>query len=205
MWKDATPSLVIRTLLWFVATVFCEDVPTNDIRDMMKASDDVVDINTNITRDENHPMLKVIETKPHSMTLQIKPKIYKPDTMIRLLYERVPLNKGPFMLHLDDPVIEIIPLPKQEESLVLSDLPMGKYIVCGEAMVKGEVYQSSCFETRIERLDNNSELKSKIHEDLLFFHISSSSIWSEGDHRCCHSSRDSCCHLRHSLSDVEDL
>ena len=157
MWKDATPSLVIRTLTWFVATVFCEDVPTNDIRDMMKTSDDVIDINLNITRDENHPMLKVIETKPHSMTLKIKPKIYKPDTMIRLLYERVPLNKGPFMLHLDDPVIEIIPLPKQGESLVLSDLPMGKYIVCGEAMVKGEVYQSSCFETRIERLDNNSK------------------------------------------------
>ena len=35
---------------------------------------------------------------------------------------------------------------------------MGKYIVCGEAMVAGTVYQASCFETRIERLDNNSKL-----------------------------------------------
>merc|ERR1711872_1208214 len=124
--------------------------------DMITASDDVLNNNLNITRDENHPMLKVIETKPHSMTLKIKPKIYKDDAMIRLLYERVPLNKGPFMLHLDDPVIEIMPLTKQGERFVLSDLPMGKYIVCGEAMVKGEVYQSSCFETRIERLDNNT-------------------------------------------------
>merc|ERR1712106_1061378 len=81
---------------------------------------------------------------------------YKPDTMTRLLYERVPLNKGPFLLHLDDPVIEFIPLIRRAQSYTLSELPIGKYIVCGEAMVMGEVYQSSCFETRIERLDNNT-------------------------------------------------
>ena len=34
---------------------------------------------------------------------------------------------------------------------------MGKYIVCGEAMVAGTVYQASCFETRIERLETDSE------------------------------------------------
>jgi len=147
---------MIGTLLWFVSTIFCEDAPINHVEDEMRPSDDVIDINPNITRDENHPMLKVIQTKPHSMTLKIKPKIYKPDTMIRLLYERVPLNKGPFMLHLDDPVIEIIPLTKQGLSYTLTELPMGKYVVCGEAMVKGEVYQASCFETRIERLDNNT-------------------------------------------------
>ena len=171
MWKDATPFWVISPLLWFVATTLCEDVPTGDIKDVLTASDDVINSNLNITRDENHPMLKVIETEPHSMTLKIKPKIYRPDAMVRLLYERVPLNKGPFMLHLDDPVIEIIPLSKQGESLVLLDLPMGKYIVCGEAMVKGEVYQSSCFETRIERLDNNSELNNKIQEDFFFIYF----------------------------------
>ena len=35
---------------------------------------------------------------------------------------------------------------------MLRDLPKGKYIVCGEAMDQGgEVYQESCFETRIRR------------------------------------------------------
>ena len=163
MWNNAAPPWVIQTLLWFTSTTLCEDAPTNHVEDIMRPSDDVIDINPNITRDENHPMLKVIETKPHSMTLKIQPKIHKPHTMIRLLYERVPLNKGPFMLHLDDPVIEIIPLTKQGLSYTLTELPMGKYIVCGEAMVKGEVYQASCFETRIERLDNNSELNIKIY------------------------------------------
>ena len=57
----------------------------------------------------------------------------------RLMYERVPLTKGPFMLHLDDPVIEVIPMVRLGQSHTLSELPMGKYIVCGEAMVMGEV------------------------------------------------------------------
>ena len=112
----------------------------------------------NNTRDEHHPLLMVLDTAPHSMSLMIKPRDYKADTMIRLLYERVPLDKGPFMLHLDDPVIEFIHLIRRAQSHTLSELPMGKYIVCGEAMVMGEVYQASCFETRIERLDSDSEL-----------------------------------------------
>ena len=116
----------------------------------------------NITRDENHPLLTVLETAPHSMSLMIKPRDYKLDTMIRLLYERVSLNKGPFMLHLDDPVIEFIPLIRRAQSHTLAELPMGKYIVCGEAMVMGEVYQASCFETRIERLDSNSKCLAKL-------------------------------------------
>ena len=64
------------------------------------------------------------------------------------------------MQHLDDPVIEYVPLSKRMQSHQLIDLPMGKYIVCGEALIQGEVYQSSCFETRIERLDTNSEFLS---------------------------------------------
>ena len=103
-------------------------------------------------------MLKVMETAPHSMSLMIKPRDYKPDTMIRLLYERVPLDKEPFMLHLDDPVIVFIPLMRRAQSYTLSELPMGKYIVCGEAMAMGEVYQASCFQTRIGRLNNNGKL-----------------------------------------------
>ena len=117
---------------------------------------------SNHTRDEKHPLLTVVDTRPHSMTLLIKTLDYKEDTMIRLLYERVSLNKGPFMLHLDDPVIEYIPLNKMAQTHTLSELPMGKYIVCGEAMVMGEVYQASCFQTNINRLDNNSKLLSKL-------------------------------------------
>jgi len=111
---------------------------------------------TNITRDENHPLLTVLETEPHAMSLMIRPIVYKPDTMIRLLYERVARDKGPFMLHLDDPVIEYFSLTENPQHHTLSELPMGKYIVCGEAMVMGDVYQANCFETRIERLDNDS-------------------------------------------------
>ena len=92
------------------------------------------------------------------MSLMVKPKDYKPDAMVRLLYERVPAHRQPIMQHLDDPVIEYVPLTRRVQSHDLTELPMGKYIVCGEAMLHGEVYQASCFETRIERLDNNSEL-----------------------------------------------
>ena len=40
---------------------------------------------------------------------------------------------------------------------------MGKYIVCGEAHKEGHVVQANCFETIIDRLDNNSKFA-----DLLF-------------------------------------
>ena len=66
------------------------------------------------------------------------------------------------MHHLDDPVVVIFPL-KSETGMTheLRDLPMGKYVVCGEAMVsigtELQKYQSSCFETIIERLDPESK------------------------------------------------
>ena len=113
----------------------------------------------NKTRDENHPLLTLMETRPHSMSLMVKVRSLQPDTMVRLLYERVPLNKQPLLQHLDDPVIEYIHLNTSPHSHHINELPMGKYIVCGEAMVKGDIYQSSCFETLIERLDNNSEYR----------------------------------------------
>ena len=89
----------------------------------------------------------------------VKVRSLQPETMVRLLYERVPLNKQPLLQHLDDPVIEYIHLNTSPHSHHINELPMGKYIVCGEAMVKGDIYQSSCFETLIERLDNNSEYR----------------------------------------------
>ena len=79
---------------------------------------------------------------------------------VRLMYERVPRNKPALQQHLDDPVIEYVHVYRLEQEHYLTDLPMGKYIVCGEAHVEGEVVQSNCFETTINRLDNNSKLAS---------------------------------------------
>ena len=110
-----------------------------------------------LLRDENHPLVTLKTTAPHSMVLIIKPFNPQPDTMIRLLYERVAKNKAPLMLHLDDPVTEILKLREEEMIHQLDDLPMGKYIVCGEARIGTEVYQTNCFETRIERLDSDSK------------------------------------------------
>ena len=74
-------------------------------------------------------------------------------------YERVPLHRKPCMAHLDDPVLEYIPLIRNSQTHMLTDLPKGKYIVCGEAMDQsGEVYQDSCFETRIRRHNVEGEL-----------------------------------------------
>ena len=148
---------MVGAVIILLVGVMAEDIPVNITQGLSNAMPTQEIVVKNRTRDKNHPMLKVLETAPHSMSLMIKPRDYKPDTMIRLLYERVPVNKGPFMLHLDDPVIEVIPLMRRVETHTLAELPMGKYIVCGEAMVMGEVYQASCFETRIERLDNNSK------------------------------------------------
>ena len=63
------------------------------------------------------------------------------------------------MLHLDDPVTEVVRLARPSITHTLTDLPMGKYIVCGEAHEGGSdtPYQTSCFETRIERLETDSE------------------------------------------------
>merc|ERR1719500_706971 len=107
-------------------------------------------------RDEEHPLVTLLETSPHAMSLLIKPWNYHPDTMVRLLYERVSKQKRPIMAHLDDPVIVYIPLIRRAQSYSLAELPMGKYIVCGEAMLHAEAYQTSCFETIIQRLDTNS-------------------------------------------------
>ena len=57
--------------------------------------------------------------------------------------------------HLDDPVIEYVELSKPSLDYVLDDLPMGRYIVCGEALHNAKLLQASCFEARVERLDNN--------------------------------------------------
>merc|ERR1719397_1626228 len=67
-------------------------------------------------RDERHPLVTLLETTPHAMSLLIKPWNYHPDTMVRLLYERVSKQKRPIMAHLDDPVIVYIPLIRRAQS-----------------------------------------------------------------------------------------
>ena len=65
------------------------------------------------------------------------------------------------MLHLDDPVVELFKFKPRNGAAMpktLSDLPMGKYIVCGEARIESQVHQSNCFETLIERLEPDSKL-----------------------------------------------
>ena len=68
------------------------------------------------------------------------------------------MHRQPFINHLDDPVQEYIPLIRTSQTYTLTDLPKGKYIVCGEAMDHmGEVYQESCLETRIKKIENKGE------------------------------------------------
>ena len=52
-------------------------------------------------------------------------------------------------------MIEYVELSKPSMDHILDDLPMGRYIVCGEALHNAKLLQASCFEARVERLDNN--------------------------------------------------
>lgn len=102
-----------------------------------------------------HPLIMLMKIEPHALDLLVKPHTFIPGTMVRLMYERVPRNRPPLMQHLDDPVVEYVPLHWPAQHHRLQNLPMGKYIVCGEAHKEGEVIQANCFETVIDRLDSN--------------------------------------------------
>ena len=62
---------------------------------------------------------------------------------VRLMYKRVPRNKPALMQHLDDPIIEYIQLYRLDQEHFLSNLPMGKYIVCADYTVRGVIVQVS--------------------------------------------------------------
>eukprot|EP00091_Calanus_sinicus_P007248 TRINITY_DN18204_c0_g1_i1.p1 TRINITY_DN18204_c0_g1~~TRINITY_DN18204_c0_g1_i1.p1 ORF type:complete len:180 (+),score=41.67 TRINITY_DN18204_c0_g1_i1:227-766(+) len=96
-----------------------------------------------------------MKIEPHAMKLLVKPRKLEPDTMVRLMYKRVPWHKPALQQHLDDPVVEHVHVYRLDQEHYLTNLPRGKYIVCGEAQSKGEVFQANCFETSIDRLDNN--------------------------------------------------
>jgi len=107
------------------------------------------------TEDMKHPLIMLMKIEPHALDLLVKPRQFERGTMVRLMYERVPRNRPPMLQHLDDPVVEYVPLHWPAQHHRLQDLPMGKYIVCGEAHREGKIIQANCFETVIDRLDNN--------------------------------------------------
>lgn len=102
-----------------------------------------------------HPLISLMGIKPNSMRLLVKPKTLDINSKVRLLYKRVPRNKAAHRKHLDDPIIEIVPLYRYEQEHFIHDLPRGKYIVCGDHSIKDVIVEHNCFETIIDRLDNN--------------------------------------------------
>ena len=149
MTKDKMRPKSACQLTFLILIIFTERSKGNSLRNSTEEK-------VKSTRSD-HPLLSVLSTQPHSMSLMLQPQEYEPDTMVRLLYERVAVHKQPDLQQLSDPVIEYIPLTRRAQSHEIEELPMGKYIVCGEALIEGQVKQASCFETRIERLDNNSK------------------------------------------------
>ena len=135
------------------------------------------------------------------MTLMVKPKYFQPNTMVRLLYERVPHHYKPNMAVLDDPVIDYMPLIRSVQSYYLTELPKGKYIVCGEAMLHGKVYQSSCCENKIERMHTRSEraLLNQNNINLSFFSIATG---SQNTHFYCNFASSPCDYLRYCLPNM---
>jgi len=102
-----------------------------------------------------HPLISLMGIKPNSMRLLVKPKTLDINSKVRLMYKRVPRNKAAHRKHLDDPIIEIVPLYRYEQEHFIHDLPRGKYIVCGDHSILDVVVEHNCFETIIDRLDNN--------------------------------------------------
>merc|ERR1719348_2795574 len=104
-----------------------------------------------------HPLISLTAIKPNSMRLVITPKKekYSKDSMVRLMYKRVPQNKPALMEHLDDPIIEYIQLYRLDQEHFLTNLPMGKYIVCADYKVHDVVVQHNCFESIVNRPDTN--------------------------------------------------
>ena len=128
---------------------------------------------SNESKDSSHPLITLMKIKPHSMKLLIQPSTFYPNTKVRvnilwqlfkcfsfqiqLHYERVRHTLPPLLHHLDHPVREIVNLKTEYQEHELSNLPVGKYIVCGDAQIDGQVFQENCFETIITKLDNNSK------------------------------------------------
>ena len=128
------------------------------------------------------PLLSIVTTELHSMTVRIRPRKLEPDTIVYIVlkgrfislfsqiylqYERVPMHQEPAMEHSNNPVQVYVPLIRTSQTFTISSLPRGKHIVCGEALGKmGDVYQESCLETRIRKRGSKGEI---IGVDLIVF------------------------------------
>ena len=78
------------------------------------------------------------------------------------------MHREPAMEQLDDPVQEYIPLIRTSQTFTITNLPRGKYIVCGEALGKmGDVFQQSSLETRIRKRESKGK---KTRMDIIFLY-----------------------------------
>lgn len=134
---------------------------------MNNTDNSVEEVEEEIHQEENdvmHPLISLRAVRPNSMRLSItpNPKKYDENAMVRLMYKRVPMNKPAHIRNLDDPIVEYIHLYRPDQEHFLINLPRGKYIVCADYTMteahsgKKVVLQHDCFETTVDRLDDNS-------------------------------------------------
>ena len=62
------------------------------------------------------------------------------------------------MTALSTPVISEVSFPEDiSSSHNISNLPRGKYVMCGEVSADGAVYQTGCSEIFVEKIKSNSK------------------------------------------------
>ena len=75
-----------------------------------------------------------------------------------MLYERVPLRRKAAMAALSAPVISQMSFSNDVSTTHnITNLPRGRYVVCGEASSEGVVYRAGCSHIVVERVRSNSK------------------------------------------------
>ena len=72
------------------------------------------------------------------------------------MYERVTETQVPESHHLKNPVVEKIPMVSEVQEHGLYNLQVGNYIICGEVVVNGDIFQTNCFQTVVRHLETKS-------------------------------------------------
>lgn len=98
----------------------------------------------------SQPLLTLMSVEPHSMQLLVQPTQFEPETVVRLSYELVASNHSFPECQLSDPTVEVVPLYTESQHHMLTNLPNGHYIVCGETQRGNTIIQANCIETPIE-------------------------------------------------------
>ena len=76
------------------------------------------------------------------------------------MYERVPARREAALHALSAPVISQVSFPEHiSSSHNITNLPRGKYVVCGEASTEGVVYKTGCSEIFVERVKSDSKYR----------------------------------------------